>query len=50
VITALDGHPIVSQNALICAINAKKPGDQVTLTYQRDGHSSTVHVTLGSRP
>jgi putative serine protease PepD len=49
-ITAFDGQPIVSPNALIGAVNAKKPGGQVTITYVRSGHSNTAHVTLGSRP
>jgi putative serine protease PepD len=50
VITAFDGHPVVSPNALIGAVNAKKPADQVTITYERSGHSNTAQLTLGSRP
>ena len=32
------------------AIDAKKPGDRVTLTYTRNGASHTVTVTLAERP
>jgi putative serine protease PepD len=49
-ITAVDGKPIVNPNAVIGAVNAKKPGGQVTVTYERGGHSNTTQVTLGSRP
>ena len=50
VITALDGRPIVNPNAVIGAVNAKKPGGQMTVTYERGGHSNTTQVSLGSRP
>jgi putative serine protease PepD len=50
VITAFDGQTILSPNTLIGAVNAKKPGDKVTMTYVRSGHSNTAQVTLGSRP
>jgi putative serine protease PepD len=50
VITAVDGQPIVNPNAVIGAVNAKKPGGQMTVTYERGGHSNTTQVTLGSRP
>jgi putative serine protease PepD len=49
VIKAFDGQTILSPNDLIGAVNAKKPGDEVTITYVRSGHSNTTHVTLGSR-
>ena len=32
------------------AVDAKKPGDTITVTYSRDGQSRTVEVTLGTRP
>ena len=50
VITAFDGHPVVSPNTLIGYVNEQKPGDTVTITYERNGHSSTARVTLGTRP
>jgi putative serine protease PepD len=50
VITAFGGRPIANANAVIGAVNAKKPGDKVTVTYERGGHSNTTEITLGSRP
>ena len=35
---------------LIAAVNAKQPGDTVTLTVLRDGSSSDVEVKLADRP
>jgi hypothetical protein len=32
------------------AIDAKRPGDTVSITYTRDGTSTTVQVSLGTRP
>ncbi|WP_030905763.1 S1C family serine protease [Streptomyces sp. NRRL F-5126] len=49
VITKFDGTAIDSGPTLISEIWTHKPGDQVKLTYQRDGQSHTVQVTLGSR-
>ncbi|MEV7078523.1 trypsin-like peptidase domain-containing protein [Streptomyces sp. NPDC093516] len=49
VITKLDGHPIDSGPTLIGEIWTHKPGDKVTITYERDGKQRTTEVTLGSR-
>ncbi|MBP0457485.1 S1C family serine protease [Streptomyces montanisoli] len=49
VITKFDGTAIDSGPTLISEIWTHKPGDQVKLTYQRNGQSHTVQVTLGSR-
>ncbi|MFE6520150.1 S1C family serine protease [Streptomyces sp. NPDC057794] len=49
VITKLDGHPIDSGPTLIGEIWTHKPGDRVTITYERDGKQRTTEVTLGSR-
>ncbi|MFC4501171.1 MULTISPECIES: S1C family serine protease [Streptomyces] len=49
VITKLDGTVIDSGPTLIGEIWTHKPGDKVTITYERDGKSSTVELTLGSR-
>jgi putative serine protease PepD len=49
VITKLDDMVIDSGPTLIGEIWTHKPGDEVTLTYQRDGKSHTVQLTLGSR-
>jgi putative serine protease PepD len=49
VITKLNNTVIDSGPTLISTIWTHKPGDEVTITYERDGKSSTVEVTLGSR-
>ncbi|MGH2981961.1 MAG: S1C family serine protease, partial [Solirubrobacterales bacterium] len=50
VITAVDGTAITDGAALQSAIDAKRPGDSVEITYTRDGNSTTVQVSLGTRP
>ncbi|MEU1849233.1 trypsin-like peptidase domain-containing protein [Streptomyces sp. NPDC019990] len=49
VITKLDDRVIDSGPTLIGEIWTHKPGDKVTLTYERGGKQHTVDVTLGSR-
>jgi len=48
-IEAFDGQKILSPEDIIAAVNAKHPGDTVTITYTRNGATKTAHVTLGSR-
>jgi putative serine protease PepD len=50
VITAIDGKKVTTASELGQAIDARRPGDKVTLTYTRDGSSHTATVTLGVRP
>ena len=50
VITAVDGTAITDGAGLQSAIDAKSPGDSVEITYTRDGSSTTVQVSLGTRP
>ena len=50
VITALGGKSISTASELRAAINARRPGDSVSLTYARGGKSHTVTVKLASRP
>jgi len=50
VIVALDGKDVTSSAELQSAVDARKPGDTVTLTILRDGERRTVEVTLGTRP
>ena len=50
VITAVDGTAITDGAELQSAVDAKSPGDSVELTYTRDGTSTTVEVSLGTRP
>ncbi|MFJ4687573.1 S1C family serine protease [Streptomyces sp. NPDC088789] len=49
VITKLDDRVIDSGPTLIGEIWTHKPGDKVSLTYERGGKTSTADVTLGSR-
>ncbi|AWT44220.1 MULTISPECIES: S1C family serine protease [Streptomyces] len=49
VITKLDDHVIDSGPTLIGEIWTHKPGDKVTITYERAGRTHTVELTLGSR-
>ncbi|MEU6258706.1 trypsin-like peptidase domain-containing protein [Streptomyces sp. NPDC047043] len=49
VITKLDDHVIDSGPTLIGEIWTHKPGDKVTITYERGGKTHTVELTLGSR-
>jgi putative serine protease PepD len=49
VITKLDDHVIDSGPTLIGEIWTHKPGDKVTITYERGGTSHTIELTLGSR-
>ncbi|HEU5158084.1 MAG TPA: trypsin-like peptidase domain-containing protein [Streptosporangiaceae bacterium] len=46
VITNFDGKPVTRPEQLIALIRSHAPGDKVKLTYQRDGKSTTVELTL----
>ncbi|NVI91440.1 S1C family serine protease, partial [Actinomadura sp. BRA 177] len=48
VITKIDDKPIEDATDLIAQIRSRAPGDQIKVTYQRDGKESTVQVTLGA--
>jgi putative serine protease PepD len=49
VITAVDGQAVTSSDALVAQIRSNyRPGDTVTLTYQRDGEQAEADVKLGS--
>ena len=50
VITEVDGQAITTGAELQNAVDAKKPGDSISITYTRDGESHTVEITLGTRP
>jgi S1-C subfamily serine protease len=47
-ITAIDGKPIETRDALNRAVEQKKPGEKLELTVWRGGRSRKVTVTLGS--
>ena len=48
VITKLNGAAVTSDTQFVERISALAPGDRVTLTLVRGGHTSTITVTLGS--
>ncbi len=51
VITALDGTQVADASALQRLVDAREPGDEVSLTVTgADGGERTVTVTLGERP
>jgi S1-C subfamily serine protease len=50
IVTEADGKKITNMEQVIELINQKKPGDEVTLKYLRDGKEKTATVTLGTRP
>jgi putative serine protease PepD len=49
-IIALDSQPIHSPDDLSAAVNDRKPGEQVTITVERNGARRTLNVTLGTQP
>ena len=49
IVTQFDGQSIADATALIVAIRSLAPGEQVTLTVQRNGQTQDVTVTLGSK-
>jgi putative serine protease PepD len=50
VITEIDGKPATSASQLTAITLTKKAGDEVELTYTRNGHSTTATVTLATQP
>ena len=50
VITKVDDKDIANAAGLTAAVRSKAPGDQVQVTFTRDGDSQTVDVTLGELP
>jgi putative serine protease PepD len=48
VITSINGALVPTSEALVAAVRGFNPGEEVTLTYTRDGQKSDVEVTLGS--
>ncbi|RNL77759.1 S1C family serine protease [Nocardioides marmorisolisilvae] len=48
VITKVDDDVVDGSESLIATVRGHRPGDEVTLTYVRDGKTETVKATLGS--
>ncbi|HET6506232.1 MAG TPA: trypsin-like peptidase domain-containing protein [Baekduia sp.] len=47
-ITAIDGQAVSGSDALASLISSRQPGDQLKVTYTRDGSSHTLTVKLGA--
>jgi S1-C subfamily serine protease len=50
IITRMNGEKVVGMDDLIEIINEAEPGEELELTYLRDGETKTATVTLGARP
>ncbi len=50
VIKAVDGAAVSGTKELIEAVSAKGVGDEIAVTYVREGAQTTVNVTLAERP
>ncbi|MFB0536494.1 MAG: PDZ domain-containing protein [Anaerolineae bacterium] len=50
VITAIDGEPVASPQALTDAVAEREPGDEITLTVFRGKEESEMEITLGEHP
>lgn len=50
VITEFDGETMTTSEQLQRAVDSKRPGDTVSITYWRDGKSRTADVKLATRP
>jgi putative serine protease PepD len=49
VIREVDGQSVDAPDELIVAIRSRRPGDEVTLTYERNGRTEEVMVTLDAQ-
>ena len=49
VIRSLDGEPVTEMVELIVAIRTHRPGEKVTLGYERNGSTREAEVTLGAK-
>lgn len=50
VITGVGSTRVATPGELRAAINERKPGDRVSVTYRRNGQTHTAQLTLASRP
>jgi putative serine protease PepD len=50
VVIRIDGKTVSTTAQLQGAIDAKQPGDSITITYRRNGSTHTAKVTLANRP
>jgi putative serine protease PepD len=49
-VTAIDGKPITSTQQFIETVDTYAPGQAITLTIKRGGSTSSIKLTLGTRP
>ena len=50
VVVEFDGEKVTSATALQSAVDARRPGEKVSITVLRDGSERTLEVTLAVRP
>ena len=48
VITRIDDHLVNGSDSLVATVRSYRPGDEVEVTYERDGETDTTTLTLGS--
>ncbi|WP_211239629.1 S1C family serine protease [Jiangella gansuensis] len=48
IVTRVNDRIVTDATSLIAAVRSYRPGDEITLTYLRDGQEQTAQVTLGS--
>jgi putative serine protease PepD len=49
VIVAVDGEPVPSMAAFVTSVRSHRPGDEITITFQRDGLEADCVAVLGVR-
>ena len=50
ILESVDGQRVTTERELVQVIQAKQPGDQVTITFQRRGRGLETTLTLAERP
>jgi putative serine protease PepD len=50
IITAMDGQPLKTIDSFINYVESKRPGEQIVLTFVRDGQTLKTTVTLVEKP
>ena len=50
IVTSIEGQALRGETAFAEALEAKRPGDTVTLTVERGGRTQEIKVTLGEAP
>jgi serine protease Do len=50
VVVEFDGERVTSPSELQTAVDARRPGDKISITVLREGSRRSIEVTLGVRP